>query len=113
MGLSASGKLDAANYSYSRAVCLVKQVSASHHSVKEYRDGQLDITDLCMTKKIYNRKKYTQIMDKYSNNKISLCVCTCVLGVYMCVGKNNYYSISLEIEHLYVVLVIDHVNSVQ
>ena len=54
-------------------------------------------------------------MDKYSNNKISLCVCvcTCVLGVYMCVGKNNYYSISLEIEHLYVVLVIDHVNSVQ
>ena len=56
VGLSATGKLDAANYSYSRAVCLVKQVSASHHSGKEYRDGQLDIPDLCMTKKIYNRK---------------------------------------------------------
>ena len=53
---SAGGKLDAANYSYSRAVCLVKRVSASHHSGKEYSDCQLDIPDLCMTKKIYNRK---------------------------------------------------------
>ena len=43
-------------YSYSRAICLVKQVSASHHSGKEYRDGQLDIPDLPMTKKNYNRK---------------------------------------------------------
>ena len=38
---SAGGKLDAANYSYSRAVSLVKQVTSSHHSGKDYRDEQL------------------------------------------------------------------------
>ena len=38
---SAGGKLDAANYSYSRAVSLVKQVATTHHSGKDYRDGNL------------------------------------------------------------------------
>ena len=38
---SAGGKLDDANYSYSRAVSLVKQVATTHHSGKDYRDGNL------------------------------------------------------------------------
>lgn len=33
---SAGGKLDAANYSYSQAVSLVKQVTTTHHSGKDY-----------------------------------------------------------------------------
>ena len=54
---SAGGKLDAANYSYCRAVSLVKQVASTHHSGNDYRDGQLDLPSLPMTKKVYNKTK--------------------------------------------------------
>ena len=53
---SSGGKLDAANYCYSRAVSLVKQVTSKHHSGKEYRDGQLHIDNVPLTKKVYNKK---------------------------------------------------------
>ena len=53
---SAGGKLDAANYSFSRAVSLVKQVTSVHHSGKEYRDGMLALPSLPLTKKEYNKK---------------------------------------------------------
>ncbi|XP_019856162.1 PREDICTED: uncharacterized protein LOC109584761 [Amphimedon queenslandica] len=53
---SSGGKLDAANYGYSRAVSLVKQVTSTHHSGKDYRDGQLHINNLPLTKKVYNKK---------------------------------------------------------
>lgn len=49
-------KLDAANYSFSRAVSLVKQITSVHHSGKEYRDGTLALPSLPLTKKEYNKK---------------------------------------------------------
>ena len=48
---SAGGKLDAANYSYSRAVSLVKQVATTHHSGKDYRDINLATPTLPLTKR--------------------------------------------------------------
>ena len=52
---SAGGKLDAANYSYSRAVSLVKQVTTTHHSGEDYRDGELAVPSLPLSKKQYNK----------------------------------------------------------
>ena len=52
---SAGGKLDAANYSYSQAVSLVKQVTTTHHSGKDYRDGELAVPSLPLSKKQYNK----------------------------------------------------------
>uniref|UniRef100_A0A1X7VST4 Uncharacterized protein n=1 Tax=Amphimedon queenslandica TaxID=400682 RepID=A0A1X7VST4_AMPQE len=48
---SSGGKLDAANYSYSRGVSLIKQVTSTHHSIKDYRDGELAMPSLPLTKK--------------------------------------------------------------
>lgn len=53
---SSGGKLDAANYGYSGAISLVKQVTSTHPSGKDYRDGQLHINNLPLTKKVYNKK---------------------------------------------------------
>ena len=52
---SAGGKLDAANYSYSQAVSLVKQVTTTHHSGKDYRDGELAVPSLLLSKKQYKK----------------------------------------------------------
>ena len=52
---SAGGKLDAANYSYTRAVSLVKQVAKTHHSGKDYRDGSLATPNLPLSKKVYGK----------------------------------------------------------
>lgn len=53
---SAGGKLDASNYTYSRGVSLVKQVTSTHHSGKDYRNSELKIPSLPLTKKDYNKK---------------------------------------------------------
>ena len=53
---SAGGKLDASNYTYSQGVSLVKQVTSTHHSDKDYRDSELKIPSLPLTKKDYNKK---------------------------------------------------------
>ena len=47
------GKLDAANYITARACTLIKQVTASHHSGKSYRDEEISIPTLPLQKKRY------------------------------------------------------------
>ena len=54
---NAGGKLDAVNYSTSRAAYLVKQGVSKHHSGKDYRDTPLSTSTVPLKKKKYNRKK--------------------------------------------------------
>ena len=51
----AGGKIDAANYAYSKHVHLVTQCVAQHHSGKYYRDEITTFMELPLTKKQYNR----------------------------------------------------------
>jgi len=53
---SAGGKLDAANYTVSRAAQLVKQTVSAHHSNTGYRDLTLDTTnDIHLERKKYDK----------------------------------------------------------
>ena len=53
----AGGKLDAANYSSSRAASLIKQTACTHHSAKDYKDTELSTTALPLKKKLYGKKE--------------------------------------------------------
>ena len=53
---SASGKLDAADYPIARAVQLIKQTVASHHSSHGYRDLSLDTCTVDLQRKQYGKK---------------------------------------------------------
>ena len=52
---SSGGKLDAVNYVTSRAAHLVKQSVTTHHSGKQYRDESLNIIEIPLQKKTYNK----------------------------------------------------------
>ena len=54
---NAGGKLDAVNYSTSRAAYLVKQGVSKHHSGKGYRDTPLSTSTVPLKKKKYNKKR--------------------------------------------------------
>ena len=53
---TAGGKLDAVNYANARAACLVRQFASSHHSGKGYRDETLQIAEIPLIKKSYNKQ---------------------------------------------------------
>lgn len=52
---SAGGKLDAANYSSARAANLIKQIVATHHSGKDYKDKELSTPVLPLQKKLMEK----------------------------------------------------------
>lgn len=54
---TARGKLSAMNYATARATHLVKHTVTPHHSSKGYRDAPLDLGEVPLEKKIYERTK--------------------------------------------------------